>query len=744
MKSRLEFGLLFKKFRLRSEFQTLTEIGKSLSEFGLIYEDSTFSRWEGGNRIPKNREILLKIIELFINRGGIKDVQELNLFLESAGQGYITKTELNTFPRLLTETKPFQAPRETPYFTGREYFLKEIKKRLLAGKIISIFGTAGSGKTTLAIKLAHNLKDYYPDGVLWLRLDTSSPIGILISIAESLGERISPTQDLDYSSAKVRSLLSTKKALLIFDNAELRSRLDLFVPNSSSCSVIITSRSERLYNLHLYSPIYLKEFSGEESLSLFEKRTGRKYILKNKEKLLELGNLLGHLPLAIDIVAHELAKKIVDIDEVTVEIKSQKFELKDFTYEKGNLYSAISLSYNKLPSTSKSLFTILGLFGGKDFSLNAAAYINNSDLHKTKRLLVDLIDNSLLEYSSMGRFRLHPMIKYFLQNKKMSKTIYKRAINFYMRFLKEKRGRINYFSLIEPDIYNIKHLVELLIKSRDFSISLFSLWRELAAFLWFGGYWDDFMQLNLRIYDAASRNKNYLFQANSCIELSTIYYWQGDLKKSQKYAMEVKKIAKRSRDYNLVAQANDRLGKISQLKGNFESSKKYLNKALNHFKTTKDFEKIGNILRHFGEGYMLTNDFIRAASKLEQAHKIYGMINDPIVNYMYKSLIDSHLGIVLFKKRDFAQAIKLFKSSLKYEKTAGGKAGTKIGSMLGLALVHEFRHNFTMARRFFIEAKEESKKLGIDKGIDKLNVCMAVLKKDLLKSHLYNRMFNSP
>lgn len=743
MKSKLEFGLLFKKLRLRSEFQTLSELGKSLAELGLIYEDSAFSRWEGGTRIPKNRDILLKIIELFIDRGGIKDIQGLNLFLESAGQGYVTKTELNAFPRLLTETKPFQAPRETPYFTGREHFLKEIKKKLLAGKIVSIYGAAGSGKTTLAIKLAHHLKEYYPDGVLWLRLDTSSPIGVLISIAESLGERIPPTQDLYHSSAMVRSLLSTKKALIVFDNAEPQSRLDLFIPNSPSCSVIITSRSEKLYNLHLYGSVYLKEFSEDESLSLFEKRSGKKYVLRNKEKLLLIGDLLGRLPLAIDIVAHELTKQFVEVDEVIEEIKSQRLELKDFTYEKRNLYSAISLSYNKLPRDSKGLFTTLGLFGGKDFSLEAASYINNSDLHKTKRLLLNLIDHSLLEYSSMGRLRLHPMIKYFLQNKRLNKAIYKRAIDFYKQFLKEKREKINYFSLIESDISNIEHLVELLIKHSNFSINLFSLWKELNAFLWFGGYWEDFLQLNLKIYNAALKVKNYLFQANSCIELSTVYYWQGDLNNSQKYAIEAKTVAKKLKDYNLVAQANDRLGKVCQLKGDFESSKKYLDKAFSHFKNTKDFEKIGNVLRHFGEGYMLLNDFTRAEIKLKQAIKSYQKIKDPTVNYMYKSLIDSHLGIVLFKKRGFTQAIKLFRSSLKYEKTAGGRAGTKIGSMLGLALIHEMKRNSTMARRFFIEARKESKELGIDKGIVRLNVCMSVLRKDLLKSHLYNGIFNA-
>lgn len=742
MKSRLEFGLFFKKFRLRSEFQTLTEFGKSLGEMGLIYEDSTFSRWEGGTRIPKNRGILLKIIELFVNRGGIKDVQEANCFLESTGQGYLTKNELNILPHLLEEIKPFQAPRETPYFTGREGFLKKIKKKLFAGEIVLIHGAAGTGKTTLAIKLTRYLKEYYPDGVLWLRLDTSSPMGVLISIAETLGERIPPAQNVDRSSAMVMSLLSTKKALIVFDNAEPQSRLDLFIPNLSSSSIIITSRSEKLYNSHLYSPIHLKEFSEKESLSLFEKRLGKKYVLKNKKQLLLIGDLLGHLPLAIDIIAYELTKKFVEVDEVIEEIMSQKFELKDFTYENRNLYSAISLSHNRLSAESKSLLTTLGLFGGKDFSLKAVSYIENKEVHKTKRLLLKLIDHSLLEYSSMGRFRLHPMIRYFLHNKKLGKAIYKRAIDFYIQFLKENREKISYFPMIEPDIFNMHHLVELLIKNSDFSTNLFSLWKELAIFLWFGGYWEDFLQLNLKIYVAALKGKNYLLQASSCIELSTVYYWRGDLNNSQKYTLEAKKVAKKLGEYHIIAQANDRLGKICQLREDFEDSEKYLNKAFNYFKNTKDFEKIGNVQRHFGEGYMLMNDFNNAGIKLKGARRSYGKIADPAVNYMHQSLIDSHLGIVLFKRGDFVQAIKLFISSLKFEKKAGGKAGTKIGSMLGLALIHELRNNFATSEKFFVKARKESKELGIERGIDRLNVCMAILKKDLQKSHLFNEVFD--
>lgn len=59
------FAHLFRKFRLRSEFSTLAELGEALFEKGLIYEDSIFSHWQKGDRIP-NRATILKLIEIFL------------------------------------------------------------------------------------------------------------------------------------------------------------------------------------------------------------------------------------------------------------------------------------------------------------------------------------------------------------------------------------------------------------------------------------------------------------------------------------------------------------------------------------------------------------------------------------------------------------------------------------------------------------------------------------------------------
>lgn len=87
------FGGLFKKFRLKSGFTTLREFGDALAEKGFLFEDSLFSHWQKNTRIPKNRKILLAIVEIFLEKGGISSVRDVNIFLESVDQGSLTEKE---------------------------------------------------------------------------------------------------------------------------------------------------------------------------------------------------------------------------------------------------------------------------------------------------------------------------------------------------------------------------------------------------------------------------------------------------------------------------------------------------------------------------------------------------------------------------------------------------------------------------------------------------------------------------
>src|SRR3989338_11385799 len=94
------FATLFKKYRLRSEIETLSEFGDLLAQEGIVYETSLFTRWQKGERVPRDRRILIKIITIFIKQGGIQTIEEANNFIESAGQGYLTKDEITSLSNL--------------------------------------------------------------------------------------------------------------------------------------------------------------------------------------------------------------------------------------------------------------------------------------------------------------------------------------------------------------------------------------------------------------------------------------------------------------------------------------------------------------------------------------------------------------------------------------------------------------------------------------------------------------------
>src|SRR3989338_11294469 len=85
------FATLFKKYRLRSEIETLSEFGDLLAQEGIVYETSLFTRWQKGERVPKDRKVILTILGLFVKLGGLQTIEECNSFFEAANQRNLTQ-----------------------------------------------------------------------------------------------------------------------------------------------------------------------------------------------------------------------------------------------------------------------------------------------------------------------------------------------------------------------------------------------------------------------------------------------------------------------------------------------------------------------------------------------------------------------------------------------------------------------------------------------------------------------------
>jgi hypothetical protein len=119
------FAELFKKYRLRAEFNTLSEFGVVLSDKGFICEESIFSHWQKGTRVPNNRQLILAIIEVFSQRDAIRTIDEANGFIASTGLGFLTKKECEKLFLNKSSEIPFQVPNEIAHFTGRKELIKQ-------------------------------------------------------------------------------------------------------------------------------------------------------------------------------------------------------------------------------------------------------------------------------------------------------------------------------------------------------------------------------------------------------------------------------------------------------------------------------------------------------------------------------------------------------------------------------------------------------------------------------------------
>lgn len=327
---------------------------------------------------------------------------------------------------------PRQLPGATAHFVGREAELAALNCALEQASTVggtvtisAVGGTAGVGKTTLAVHWAHQAADHFPDGQLYVNLRGFGPGGMLTTPQEALrgfldafgvpARRIPVTQDA--RAALFRGLLAGRQVLIVLDNARDAEQVRPLLPASPGCVVVVTSRS-RLTSLVAAEgarPLTVDMFTAGEARTLLASRLGPGRVAAEPQAVQDIITACAGLPLALSVVAARAA------ENPRFPLAALAAQLRD-TLTTGlsgfgggdartDLRAMFSWSCRQLSPSASRLFRLIGLHPGPDVTAPAAASLADLTPGVVRPLLAELADAHLLTEHSPGRFACHDLLR---------------------------------------------------------------------------------------------------------------------------------------------------------------------------------------------------------------------------------------------------------------------------------------------------------------------------------------------
>jgi len=326
---------------------------------------------------------------------------------------------------------PAQLPMAVRGFAGRVAELARLDG-LLTGAgpapstvvISAVSGAPGVGKTSLALHWAHRVSAQFPDGQLYVNLRGFDPGGSVMEPAEAVrglldalavaAERIPP--GLDAQVALYRSTLAGRRLLVVLDNARDAEQVRPLLPGTPGCLVVVTSR-DRLTPLVAAQgayPLALDLLPADEARELLARRLGAERVAAEPAAVDEIITRCGRLPLALGIAAaHATTRPHNPLAAEAAQLRDAAGGLDAFDGGDPTTDARVvfSWSYRALSPGAARLFRLLGLHGGPDIAVPAAASLAGLGPTECRALLVQLVRANLLTEPVPGRYRLHDLLR---------------------------------------------------------------------------------------------------------------------------------------------------------------------------------------------------------------------------------------------------------------------------------------------------------------------------------------------
>lgn len=326
--------------------------------------------------------------------------------------------------------RPAQLPAVPPDFTGRGRQLAEVTTGLSGAAsagtvpVWVMSGQGGVGKSTLALRAAHELVDAFPDGQLFAQLHgtTSTPAStdaILARFLKALGDTpVGIPSTVEEQAERYRSVLAGRRVLVVLDDAAAETQVRPLLPGTPGCAVLVTSRN-RLAGLVGARLTELDVLEDTEARELLTRIAGDDRAAAEPTALGRLVDQSARLPLAVRIIGVRLAtRRHWRLTQLSDRLDDETRRLDELSAGDQQVRASFGISYDALGEDARATLRRLGALGLPTFPVWVVGALLDATDDVVDRVVEDLLDAHLLTFGGVdacgqSRYEMHDLLRIF-------------------------------------------------------------------------------------------------------------------------------------------------------------------------------------------------------------------------------------------------------------------------------------------------------------------------------------------
>ncbi|MEW2574436.1 BTAD domain-containing putative transcriptional regulator [Streptomyces sp. NPDC047070] len=617
---------------------------------------------------------------------------------------------------------PAQLPLSVAAFTGRDGELARLDRLLSAAAgagpvrpaavvISAVSGTAGVGKTALAVHWAHRVREAFPDGQLYVNLRGFVPGGSITDPAEAVrgfldALGVPPARipnGLEAQAGLYRSLLAGRRVLVVLDNARDAEQVRPLLPGAPGCLALVTSRN-RLTGLaategaHLLSVDLL---TPGQARDLLAGRLGPHRTAAEPSAVNEIVTRCAGLPLALAIVAARAADQLhLPLAGLAGELREAGTRLNalDGGDPATRIRAVFSWSYRALSPDAARLLRLLGLHPGPDTALPGVAALAGLPPARTSTLVTELTRGNLLTEHTPGRYALHDLLRIYAtelvtthDSDATRRAATHRMLDHYLHTahaadalltprrrvpislapaqlgaapeeLRDRREALDWFTAENPVA-----LAAIEQAPAGFETHTWQLATAVATSLNRQGRWPALAAAHTTALNAAQRANDKTGQANSHHGLALVQTRLDHLADARAHYELAMDLFKELDDHNGQARIHKHLGRLSSDRGDYREALGHAHQAFTHYKAAHNMlgqaialDDIDRYHVRLGDHRQTALSYGRQALALVEE---IGDINGQAYTWSSLSYIHHHLGQYGQAIDSHRQAIDLYRKT---------------------------------------------------------------------------------